>query len=379
MTGSLQIKSDKYYAVLNFKDKEGKRKQKWINLNLDVKNNKRKAEQMLNKLIVEYEKNKIIVSDRQKFTDFMEEWLKTIKNTVKSTTYDGYCINFNCHIKPYFDKLNVNLDNLSPMHIQSYYNDMLEEGLSATTIHKHHANIHKALDYALKMNIIPYNPAERVTVPKKKRYIGKFFTEEQLKQVLELFKGNEIEAVIFLTVNYGFRRSEVLGLKWDAVDFKNNTISVHHTALSKVGGTIYDDTTKNQSSMRTLPLTSGVRDYLLKLKEHQEEMRFLFGNCYTDNDYICKFDDGHLFRPDYVSHKFKVTLQKSELPVIRFHDLRHSSASFLINAGFNLKEIQEWMGHSDIATTGNIYSHLQYSSKVNMAEKINKALEDVRK
>ena len=363
MTGSLQIKNDKYYAVLNFKDKDGKRKQKWINLNLEIKNNKRKAEQMLNKLIAEYEKNKIIVSDRQKFTDFMEEWLKTIKNTVKSTTYDGYCINFNCHIKPYFDKLNVNLDNLTPMHIQGYYNAMLEEGLSASTIHKHHANIHKALDYALKMNIIPYNPAERVTVPKKKRYIGKFFTEEQLKQVLELFKGNEIEAVVFLTVNYGFRRSEVLGLKWDAIDFNSNTISVHHTALSKTGGTLYDDSTKNQSSMRTLPLTSGVRDYLLKLKERQEEMRVTFGNCYTDNDYICKFDDGRLFRPDYVSHKFKVTLQRSELPVIRFHDLRHSAASFLIKAGFNLKEIQEWMGHSDIATTVKLpYGHTYQSS-----------------
>ena len=343
-------KKETHTEIQNFLDDYAKYRHD-INMGMEVKNNKRKAEQALNKLIAEYEKTKIIASDKQKFTAFMEEWLKTIKNTIKSTTYDGYCINFNKHIKPYFNKLNVNLDELTPMHIQGYYNDMLEEGLSATTIHKHHANIHKALDYAMKMNIIPYNPADRVTVPKKKRFVGGFYNGEQLKKVLELFKGNEIESCIFLTVHYGFRRSEVLGLKWDAVDFNNDTISVRHTALSKTGGTLYDDTTKTLSSMRTLPLTEGVKKYLIKLKAHQDEMRKVFGNCYNDNEYICKFDDGRLFRPDYVSHKFKTTIQKSDLPVIRFHDLRHSAASFLIKSGCNLKEIQEWLGHSDIATT----------------------------
>lgn len=373
MTGSLQIKNDKYYAVLNLKDENGKRKIKWISLDMEVKNNKRKAEQALNKLIAEYDKNKIVATDKQKFTDFMEKWLELTKSSIKSTTHYGYCINFYTHIKPYFNKLNVTLDSLSPMHIQGYYNAMLEEGLSAGTIHKHHANIHKALDYAMKMNIIPYNPADRVTLPKRKRFIGNFLNEEQLKQLLVLFEGNEIEPCVYLTVYYGFRRSEVLGLKWDAVDFAKGTITVKHTALPKKGGTLYDDTTKNSSSMRTLPLTDNVRSYLIKLKEHQEEMRLTFGNCYNNNDYICKFDDGHLFRPDYLSHKFKVTLERSDLPVVRFHDLRHSSASFLINAGFNLKEIQEWLGHNDITTTGNIYSHLQYSSKVNMAERVNAA------
>ena len=357
-------KKETHTEIQNFLDDYAKYRHD-INMGMEVKNNKRKAEQALNKLIAEYEKTKIIASDKQKFTAFMEEWLKTIKNTIKSTTYDGYCINFNKHIKPYFNKLNVNLDELTPMHIQGYYNDMLEEGLSATTIHKHHANIHKALDYAMKMNIIPYNPADRVTVPKKKRFVGGFYNGEQLKKVLELFKGNEIESCIFLTVHYGFRRSEVLGLKWDAVDFdfNNDTISVRHTALSKTGGTLYDDTTKTLSSMRTLPLTEGVKKYLIKLKAHQDEMRKVFGNCYNDNEYICKFDDGRLFRPDYVSHKFKTTIQKSDLPVIRFHDLRHSAASFLIKSGCNLKEIQEWLGHSDIATTVNLsYGHTNQSS-----------------
>lgn len=96
-------------------------------------------------------------------------------------------------------------------------------------------------------------------------------------------------------------------------------------------------------------------------------MRELLGDCYNDNDYICKFDDGKLFRPDYISHKFKTAISKSDLPMVRFHDLRHSAASFLIKSGCNLKEIQEWLGHSDIATTVNIpYGHTNQSSYISI-------------
>lgn len=99
-----------------------------------------------------------------------------------------------------------------------------------------------------------------------------------------------------------------------------------------------------------------------------------FGDCYHKSEYVCTYDDGREIPPDYVTHKFAKILAKSDLPKIRFHDLRHSAASLLINSGFNLKEIQEWLGHSDISTTGNIYSHLQYSAKINMANRFNELL-----
>lgn len=117
-----------------------------------------------------------------------------------------------------------------------------------------------------------------------------------------------------------------------------------------------------KASLRTLPLTNSVRDYLLKLKAHQEAMEQQFGDCYHKSEYVCTYDDGRKIPPDYVTHKFAKILAKSDLPKIRFHDLRHSAASLLVNSGFNLKEVQEWLGHSDISTTGNIYSHLQYSA-----------------
>lgn len=191
---------------------------------------------------------------------------------------------------------------------------------------------------------------------------------------MELCEGTPIESVVFITINYGLRRSEILGLKWSAVDFDENTIIVNHTAIANVGGVLYDDTTKTKASLRTLPLTDNVKKYLLELKARQENMALLMGDCYHKSEYICCYDDGREIRPDYVTHKFNKILENSDLPKIRFHDLRHSAASLLINAGFNLKEVQEWLGHSDVATTGNIYSHLQYSSKLNMANRFNELL-----
>ncbi len=224
------------------------------------------------------------------------------------------------------------------------------------------------------MNIIPYNPADRITLPKREHYTGKFYDDIQLKRLMELCTNTPIESCVFLTINYGLRRSEALGLKWSAVSFAENTITINHTAVSNVGGVIYADTTKTKASLRTLPLTDGVREYLLRLKAHQEAMERQFGNCYHKSEYVCTYDDGREIRPDYVTHKFAKILAKSDLPKIRFHDLRHSAASLLINSGFNLKEIQEWLGHSDISTTGNIYSHLQYSAKINMANRFNELL-----
>ncbi len=191
---------------------------------------------------------------------------------------------------------------------------------------------------------------------------------------MELCKGTPIESVVVIAVNYGLRRSEILGLKWSAVNFTDNTISVNHTAVANVSGVLYDDTTKTKASMRTLPLTESMKSYLLKLKTHQEKMAELLGNGYHKSEYICCYDDGREILPYYVTHKFSKILEKSDLPKIRFHDLRHSAASLLINSGFNLKEVQEWLGHSDVATTGNIYSHLQYSAKIDMANRFNNLL-----
>ena len=174
--------------------------------------------------------------------------------------------------------------------------------------------------------------------------------------------------------NYGLRRSEALGLKWDAIDFQNNTITIRHTVTScNLDGKhiqIAQDTTKTKSSMRTLPLVPAFKEKLLKLKEQQEEYKRVCGRCYNKKylEYICVDEMGTLISPHYLTSSFPKLLEKNNLRHIRFHDLRHSCASLLLANGVPMKQIQEWLGHSDFSTTANVYAHLDYNSKLSSAD-----------
>ena len=173
---------------------------------------------------------------------------------------------------------------------------------------------------------------------------------------------------------YGLRRSEAIGLKWDAIDFQNNTITIKHTVISCcIDGKLVQearDTTKTKSSMRTLPLVPEFKERLLKQKAQQDEYRRVCGRSYNREylDYICVDEMGNLVTPQYVTDAFPKLLEKNGLRKIRFHDLRHSCASLLLSNGVPMKQIQEWLGHSDFSTTANVYAHLDYNSKRSSAD-----------
>ena len=185
---------------------------------------------------------------------------------------------------------------------------------------------------------------------------------------------------IQMTAFYGLRRGEALGLRRDAVDFEENTITIRHVALeTKVDGVkqiIFEDRAKTKSSLRTLPLVDDFKSKLTVLKEQQEYDRRVCGESYNKRyiGYIFVDPLGNLFHPDTVSSQFKSILKKNGLREIRFHDLRHSCASLLLAKGAAMKEIQDWLGHSDISTTADIYSHLDFSSKVTSANLMDGAL-----
>lgn len=176
-----------------------------------------------------------------------------------------------------------------------------------------------------------------------------------------------------LTAFYGFRRSEVLGIRWKSIDFVNDTLTIDNT-ITNMGGIIEKERTKNKASHRTMPLTNDVKNHLIQLMEHQENNKLLFGKEYINNDYVCKWEDGKPISPSYVSHKFKEIIDKNELEPITFHSLRHSCASILLAEGFDIKKIQEWLGHSSVSTTGNIYAHVQYSSKIEMGDALSSVI-----
>ena len=179
--------------------------------------------------------------------------------------------------------------------------------------------------------------------------------------------------LVKITALYGLRRSELLGLKWDSIDFDANRLTIRHT-VSKVTKPVEKDKTKNASSFRSFPLVDEAKAIFLAAKAAEKENRKLFGKAYHENEYVFKWDDGHSYSPDYITQQFAKLQRKYDLPHIRFHELRHSCASLLLNSGFTLKDVQEWMGHADIKMTADIYGHLDTARKQTMAAKLSGSL-----
>lgn len=276
-------------------------------------------------------------------------------------------------VAPYFREKEVTLKNLTAKDIQEFYLSELERVSPSSVIH-YHANIHKALKYAVKIDLIDVNPADKVERPKKDRYVGSFYDADEVNALFEAAKGSKLELPILFGAFYGLRRSEAIGLKWDAIDFDQNTITIRHTVTScDLDGKrvlVASDTTKTKSSMRTLPLVPFMRERLLTLKEEQQENRRLCGRSYIKEylEYVCVNEIGDLIKPHYVTESFPKLLKAKGMRQIRYHDLRHSCASLLLANGVPMKQIQEWLGHSDFSTTANIYAHLDYSSKLTSAD-----------
>ena len=170
MTGSLQEKNGKFYAVLNFRDADGNRKQKWINLKLPIKGNKRRAEAMLADLITQYQGLESIEPINTLLAQHVAQWVEYNKPHVTVTTYNQYVNMLNNHIAPYFNPRNVTVGSVTPGDLEDYYRFKVAEGLSPNTVIKHHAIIRSSLQWALKHQYIRYNPADLATKPSKIHY-----------------------------------------------------------------------------------------------------------------------------------------------------------------------------------------------------------------
>lgn len=310
------------------------------------------------------------------FSDYLLFWVDWKHPTLEEITYRSYSTLLRSRICPYFAKKKIRLNEITVLDIQLFYSAMMKEhNVSGNTIIHYHANIRKALsDAVIKLKLIPYNPAADVERPKKDNFVGSFYTAEEIAELLPIFAGTKMEMPVMLAAYFGLRRSEVLGLRWSAVDFKNQTLTVSRTMERiNIDGemtNIVKDRTKNQSSFRCLSLTPEVSDALLRVKAAQERNRRLCGQSYNKEylDYICVDEVGNLVKPDYVSTTFRETLKKHNMRHIRFHDLRHSCASLLIKNGVDMKQIQQWLGHSSYNTTANIYAHLDNASKMETAK-----------
>ena len=275
VAGHLQEKKGRFYIVLSYTDIENKRKTKWIPTGLPVKNNKKRAEKMLMEAREKFKPpvTRDTVRSDMLFSDYLTEWLKIIKSTVRRTTFSSYSSLVKSVIKPYFEKLEVTLDGLKPIHIQTFYTRELERVASSTVIH-YHAVIRRALIYAVKIELLDSNPIDRVERPKKEHYIPAYYDSQEINRLFELVAGTDLEVPVKLAAFYGLRREEVLGLRWKAIDFEENTITINHTVtqIEENGKTVTvaSDTTKTKSSMRTLPMVPQFRELLLRKKEEED-------------------------------------------------------------------------------------------------------------
>lgn len=381
IAGHLQEKNGMFYVVLNYRDENGKRKTPWISTNLPVKGNKKRAENFMMDVrrnfvppnVQRIEEREAMQKGDILFTDFLLKWLRVAKSTVKLTTYASYEMMATRIIIPYFETLNIKLKELTTEDIQEFYSAQLER-VSANTVIHYHAVIHRALKYAVKIKTIQSNPAVNVERPRKEKFIGSFYDKKEINTLFDIIQGHPLEVAIKLAAFYGLRREEIIGLKWTAIDFENNTLTIQHTVTEcNLDGKhieVASDTAKTDSSLRTMPLVTNFREMLLAKKEKQEHYRKLCGRSYCKEylNYIFVNEMGERWKPRYLSDGFKRILEQNGLRRIRFHDLRHTCASLLLANNVPMKKIQEWLGHSDFSTTANIYAHLDFQSKISSAE-----------
>lgn len=345
ITGCLQQKNGYYYAVLYIKV-DGKRKVKWVSTKLLVAEvSERKAKRAFEEIRSQFERQEeerlqkeaqeqanerdIHPDAKMEFTAYMEKWLAGARPTIATATYQSYANMIKARIIPHFKPMNISVMDLKPQHIEEFYQEILADNCTTNTAIHYHAVIRKALQGAVKKDVIAKNPADQVDRPKKNVYHGSFYSEDEMLDLFDAVEGDPLELCVKIAAYYGLRRSEVLGLRWSAIDLEKKTISICHKVIeSEVNGKfvpVGEDMLKNKSSFRTLPLIPVVEKLLREEKEKQEMYRRLFKKSYCRDylEYICVDQCGKILRPNYVTEHFSWIIKKYDLRKIRFHDLRH--------------------------------------------------------
>ena len=326
MTASLRVKNDKYYVVLTHTT-DGKKNQTWISTGLTVTGNEGKARQIMLDMLGE--KPEQAAPPDMLFSDAVRRWLEDVRHRVDEVTYQGYEVQARAHILPYFDDLQIRLCDVDGETLQTYINVKAKfgrsdghGGLSAVSLRQHKNVLNQTLKLAQRDGLIQTNPADLVVMPHAAQFTGTFYTEAQMRDLLTAVKNERLYPIIYVTALYGLRRSEVLGLKWDSINFAMQTLTIRHT-VARVTKVVEKNKTKNASSFRSFPLTDDAVRLFKILLQQEQYYRNHFGKDYIDNDYVFTWEDGHPYSPDYVSHTFHKLLKKYDLPHIRFHDLRH--------------------------------------------------------
>lgn len=360
--GSITNHRGKWRVVISYYDEDNNRKQKTFSTGLDAPGNKRKAEQILHDKLIEFEKNIPYLmkdTDDVSVSQWVSEILEKKSKEVRDTSMITYWSNYNTYIKDYFS--DVLLRNVSPKIMDRFFKS-LSERVSSSTMGTTSAILSRAFKEAVILEYIPVNPLGSIIKSKgttERKQSKHIYNIDEVKNILTELKDEILYPVIYTTIMYGLRRGEVLAISWDDIDFSNRTINIRKTIVNVGNQTLVKEYCKTDSSVRKCTMTDDMYDLLIKHRENQRKLKIIYKDKYIQNDYDFVFccQNGKIRSPRGLSSSYKYVLAKHGIPESRLHDLRHTAATLMFEAGADPVVVQHALGHSQLSTTMNVYVH----------------------
>jgi integrase len=361
MRGYVEKRGEKTYRVRVDlgSDETGRRRSK----SETVHGTKREAQKRLVQLMAEAEAGAVITAAPQTLGEFLDYWLANYAKKLATRTYHNYGEYVRHYIKPRLGQ--IRLDQLQPHHIQAFYTSLEESGsakkgtgLSPTTVFNCHRVLKGALKRAVQWQLLSRNPAEAVTPPRPVEREQRVIGREQVTVLLQAAKDCRLYAPILIGLATGMRRGEICGLRWQDVNFEKSTLAVRQTLVSVGQKQLEFKTPKTKAGRRVVKLPTMLVEALQEERAVQEQARHVLGPTYNPLGLVVCRADGSPVHPATLYSRFQQLLERLGLPRVAIHDLRHSHATHLLEAGINPKVVSERLGHTDPALTLRVYSHV---------------------
>ncbi|HEY8651979.1 MAG TPA: site-specific integrase [Dermatophilaceae bacterium] len=306
--------------------------------------------------------------------EYLESWL-TSKHALKPTTMALYTEFTTNYLVPHLGQ--IRLLELRAHHLDRMYEKitvgMRGRPLSPSTIRRIHGVLRSALNTAVKRRLIPYNPAEHIELAPENPKKPKPWNPEQCRTFLERIATDRLANLYHLILITGMRRGESVGLRWQDLDLDRASLSVNQQ-ITDVNGRSMVSTPKTKRGDRVVYLDAETVVMLRRQQETQNLERTAWGPAWNEAGLVFTREDGSALRPEYATRHFQALAQDAGLPVIRLHDLRHTNASLALDAGVDLKVVSERLGHSQIAITADLYTHVNSGPGRAAADQIARAL-----
>lgn len=355
-TGHIEPRKNKngtisYQLVVELESADGKRNRRYKT----VKGTKKQANEALRKFQNELETGYAVNPSSMKLSDWMWTWLDQYLPNIEATTRSGYKDKIKNQINPHLG--NIQLKALTPNTIQKWVNKLhKDQGLSPKTIRNAFLNLSAALEKAVVTQMIATNPCKGVELPKNQKYKAQIYTKQEIIQLLNLAKDTDMYIPLLLVCYVGFRRGELLALKWEHIDFDKGIIHIQsNTVIAE--GKVATKAPKSAAGTRDVTVGSNILAELRKARAQYNSNKLTMGGGFTDSGLVVCQPNGKPFRPESMTQKWERFVEKHGLKKIRFHDLRHSCTTMMVEAGIDMKTVQTRIGHANITTTMNVYAH----------------------